>query len=183
MSLFSPEELSALERAVVTAAQHHEQTNKRSDGNYSRFFHLGDFYNLHRDLSVKYTDHPFMEAESLALQRLYNLASKGGDAAPHVPRMIHYFHGPNGWGYMIMERVRLLTVSDDELCRKVAGAVLWLHAQRMDCFGSLGKANARHTVFQRGKAPEPFVNVTAAQTYLNAVRVSLFYLSFSPHLS
>ena len=183
MSGFSPEELSALERAVVTAAQHHEQTSTRGNWNYSRFFHLGDSYDLYHNLSVKYTDHVFMKAESLALQRLYNLASKGGDAAPHVPRVVHYFHGPNGWGYMIMERVRLLTVSDDELCRKAAEAVLWLHAQRMDFFGSLGGANARHTVFQGGKAPEPFTNVTAAQTYLNVVRVSLFCSSFSPRLT
>ena len=174
MSVFSPEELSALELVVTTAAQRHEQMSKRSNGNYSRVFHLENY-------SVKYTDHVFITREHQALQRLYNLAIEGGDAAPHVPRVVHYFHGPNGWGYMIMERISLHSVSADELYRKAAGAVLWLRAQRMDFFGSLGGANTRHTIFQGGKAPEPFTSVAAAQTYLNVVRVSLFrFLILSP---
>ena len=174
MSVFSPEELSALELVVTTAAQRHEQMSKRSNGNYSRVFHLENY-------SVKYTDHVFITREHQALQRLYNLAIEGGDAAPHVPRVVHYFHGPNGWGYMIMERISLHSVSADELYRKAAGAVLWLRAQRMDFFGSLGGANTRHTIFQGGKAPEPLTSVAAAQTYLNVVRVSLFrFLILSP---
>ncbi|PIL26050.1 hypothetical protein GSI_11804 [Ganoderma sinense ZZ0214-1] len=173
MADFSPEELSALERTVRAAAQLHEQKSRRSDGVYTRFFHLDHFCDLYPDLSVKYTDYPFMKTECLALQRLYDLANKDGDAAPLVPRVVHYFHGSGEdcWGYMIMERVHLREVSVDELCRKAAEAVLWLRAQRMDFFGSLGGANARHTVFQGGKAPKVFTSVLAAQEYLNvAVR-------------
>ncbi|KAF8650214.1 hypothetical protein AX16_005347 [Volvariella volvacea WC 439] len=167
MSVFSPEELSALELAVETAAQLHEQRNKRSNGNYSRFFHLDNFYDLYGNLSVKYTDHAFIKAESLALQHLYDLASRGGIDAPHIPRMVHYFHSPDGWGYMIMERINLRAVSSDELHRKAACAVLWLRTHRVTFFGSLGGTNTCHTVFQAGKAPHPFTSVTAAQTYLN----------------
>ena len=75
---------------------------------------------------------------------------------------------------MVMERIRLREVSDDELCAQAAEAVRWLHAQHMDggVFGSLGGAKARHTVFQVAKAPVPFTSLAAAQTYLNVVRVS-----------
>jgi hypothetical protein len=62
----------------------------------------------------------------------------------------------------------------NELYRKAAGAVLWLHVQCMDFFGSLGSVNTCHTVFQGGKVPEPFTSVTAVQMYLNMEHVSLF---------
>lgn len=84
---------------------------------------------------------------------------------------------------MIMERIRLRTVSADELCHKAAGAALWLRAQRIDLFGSLGGANTCHTVFQGGKAPEPFTSVPAVQAYLNVVRILLLRFLFSPRLS
>jgi len=181
----SPEELSALELAVDAAAQLHEQKNFRGDGNYSRVFHLGNFYDLYDNLSVKYTDHVTMKTENFALRHLYDLASRGGNAAPHVPRVIHYFHGTNGWGYMIMERIRLRAVSDDELCRKTAGAVQWLHAQRVDFFGSPGGADIRHTVFQGGEAPKPFTSVAAAQAYLNVAvgLVQRFRQSWMPPIA
>ena len=177
MSAFSAEELSAFELAVTTAAQRHEQISVRSDGKYTRLFHLGDF-------SVKYTDHVFIKQECEMLRCLYDLTITSGATAPRVPRVVHYFHGSlNYWGYMIMERISLRTVSADELCHKAAEAVLWLRAQRMDFFGSRGGANPWHTVFQGNKAPEPFTSVAAAQRYLNVVRVSLFRSLFSPRPS
>ena len=57
MSVFSQEELSPLERAVELAAELHEQTSRRSDGIYSRVFHLGHFCDSYPDLLVKNTDH------------------------------------------------------------------------------------------------------------------------------
>ena len=71
-----------------------------------------------------------------------------------------------------MERIRVRDVSEDELIRSTAKAVRWLHAQKMDFFGNLGGGNAFHTVFQRMQAPEPFTSLSAAQIYLNVVRIS-----------
>jgi len=172
MPILSSEPFTS-ELEVVLAAERHEQTNKSSNGNYSRVFVLGNFV-------VKYSEHVSIMRECQALQNLYELAIKGGDGAPRVPQVVHYFHRPNGFGYMIMERIHLRNVSEDELCGKTAKAVLWLRAQQMDLFGSLGGANTCHTVFQRDSAPHPFTRVAAAQTYLNEVRVSLFRSLFSP---
>jgi len=66
-----------------------------------------------------------------------------------------------------MEQIAVCEVSNDDLCRQAASAVLWLREQRMDIFGSLGRTNPCHTVFQGGRAPQPFTTVEAAQIYLN----------------
>ena len=166
-------EPSGSELEVIIAAERHEEINKRSLY-YTRVFILGNTI-------VKYTDHVTMEKECQALRHLYDLAIKGGDDAPRVPQVVHYFHSDDGMGYMIMERILLREVSEDELCAKAARAVLWLRAQQQtDFFGSLGGLDTFHTVFQRNTAPHPFTTVAAAQTYLNVVRVSLFRPLFSP---
>jgi len=167
MRVLSPKELSALERDVVLAAEQHEQESHRSNGKYSRLFD-------HDIFKVKYNDHVVIERECEALRRLYDLAIKDGTTAPHVPRVVHYFYGPNGLGYIIMERINVCTVPKEEFYRQAAKAVLWLRAKHMDLFGSLGGANPSHTVFQGGIAPKPFTSLHAAQIYLNVVRVSLF---------
>ncbi|KAF8173518.1 hypothetical protein K438DRAFT_1980778 [Mycena galopus ATCC 62051] len=156
MSSFSPkvQELSALELAVATAAERHEQISRRSDGNYTRLFHLGDF---------GCTSSP----------------SRAGTRRLTCP----------GWCTTSTDQTAggtwVRTVDDDELCRKAAEAVLWLRAQRMDVFGSLGGAETCHTVFQGGKAPEPFTSVAAAQTYLNAAvgRVQHRHPSWMPPIA
>lgn len=172
---------SALELAVERAAVLHEERSFRSDGKYTRFFHLGDFDPSYPDLSVKYTDHVTMEAENLALQYLYYLACKDGGAAPHVPQPVHYFNRPDNFGYMVMGRIKLCVVSDDQLHTKAAEAVLWLRAKRPPAwtlFGSMGKSYARHAIFQDHTAPQMFGSVAAAEQYLNTVHLPL--LSFFP---
>ncbi|KAJ7660374.1 hypothetical protein DFH06DRAFT_1089702 [Mycena polygramma] len=169
-----PEDLSALQLAVERAAKLHENASYRSNGQYTRFFHLGDFDASYPDMSVKYTDHVTMEPECVALQVLYTLASSDVDAAPHVPRPIHYFHQSDGWhwGYMVMERVAVREVPYEELCVKTAEAVKWMRAQRpppMKFFGSLGGCYARHNIFQDTIAPLRFQSVAAAERYFNTV--------------
>ena len=102
---------------------------------------------------------------------LNELAVNGGAGAPVVPSVVHYFYQPpHGWGYMIMERILVRQASEEELCRQSAKAVLWLRAQKMSIFGSLGGGeNIRHAVFQGNEAPEPFTTLAAVQTYLNLV--------------
>jgi hypothetical protein len=173
----TPENLRALELAVENAVALHEKRSYRSDGKYSRFFHLGEFDTSYPELSVKYTDHVTMEAENLTLRYLYTLACEDGDAAPHVPRPFHYFYRPDSFGYMVMGRIELCVVSDHELHSKAAGAVRWLRAKRPPAwalFGSMGKSCARHAVFQNGTAPRMFRSVAAAELYLNTVHLSLF---------
>ena len=177
----TPEDQSALELAVERAAALHEERSYRSHGKYSRFFHLGDFDPTYPNLSVKYDDNVTLEAENLTLQYLYNLACEDGGAAPHVPQPVHYFNRPGNFNYMVMGRIKLCVVSDDQLQTKAAGAVLWLRAKRPPAwtlFGSMGKSYARHAVFQDGTAPQMFNSVAAAEQYLNTVHLSL--LSFSP---
>ncbi|KAJ7773257.1 hypothetical protein B0H16DRAFT_1451071 [Mycena metata] len=171
----TPEDQSAFECAVVGAATLHERRSYRSDGNYHRVFHLDDFDPSYPGLTVKYTDHVTLYPENLMLQHLYALACEDGDAAPHVPQPVHYFHPLGGWGcmgYIVMERIELCPVSDDELCVKAARAVQWLrtkHLPRGVLFGSLGESSAHHAVFQNSKAPlrPMFRNVALAEKYLN----------------
>jgi len=173
MLALSPEELHIFERGIVLTTQRHEQESYRSNGKYTRFFH-------HCEFSVKYNDHVLIERECEALRRLYDVAIKGRATAPHVPRVVHYFNIPDGFGFIVMEQIAVCEVSNDDLCRQAASAVLWLREQRMDIFGSLGRTNPCHTVFQGGRAPQPFTTVEAAQIYLNVVRVSLSCSIFTP---
>ena len=171
-----PEELAAFELTVVRAAEIHEEKSFRGNGLYTRVFHLADFSSKpeHSNFTVKYTDHVVIVKEFEAIQRLYDLvANSNDDDAPLVPHAVHYFHPQDGslLGYIVMERIQVLEVSDEELTVAAAKAVRWMHAQRMNQFGSLGGANTSHSVFQGGRAPEPFTSVSAAQTYLNVVRL------------
>ena len=171
----TPENLRALELAIESAAALHEKKSYRSDGKYSRFFHLGEFDAAYPELSIKYTDHVTLEAENLTLQYLYTLACEDGDDAPHVPRPVHYFYRPDSFGYMVMGRIEQCVVSDRELYTKAAGAVRWLRAKRPPAwilFGSMGKSYARHAVFQYGTAPWMFRSVAAVEQYLNTVHLS-----------
>ena len=176
------EDQPALELAVERAAALHESRSCRSNGIYTRFFHLGDYYDSYPDLSVKYTDHVTLVAENLTLKYLYALACEDGDAAPHVPRPVHYFYRPGGLGYIVMERMEVVVVPDDELYIKTARAVRWLrtkgpHPETL--FGSMGGSYARHTVFKSGTAPQMYKSVAAAEKYFNTVR---FSPSLLPHV-
>src|ERR1700679_3184580 len=82
----TPEDQSALELAVERAAALHEERSYRSDGKYTRCFHLGDFDPSYPDLSVKYTDHVTMEAENLTLCLSYCLPGQHGTPEVHERR-------------------------------------------------------------------------------------------------
>ena len=182
----TPEDRSTLELAVECAALLHEERSYRSDGKYCRLFHLGDFDLSYPDLSVKYTDHMTMEAENLTLQSLYTLACEDRGAAPHVPQPVHYFYRPGSFGYMIMGRIKLRVVSDEELQTKAAGAVMWLRTKSPPAgtlFGSMGKSYARHAVFQNSTAPRMFTSVADAEQYLNTVHSSLLSLFPRAHIA
>ncbi|KAJ6458925.1 hypothetical protein C8R47DRAFT_994895 [Mycena vitilis] len=170
----SPSQLGDLFTIVKEAAALHEERNRLKGKPYNRLFHLGDFNVSYPDLSVKYNDHDVMESESITLELLSNRARKDGDAAPHVPRWLHYFAPKNryDWGYMVMERVAVREVPYKELCAKTADAVRWLHAQcppPMKPFGSLGGHYARHTIFKNTIAPTRFKGVAAADMFFDHV--------------
>ncbi|KAJ6458921.1 hypothetical protein C8R47DRAFT_1328068 [Mycena vitilis] len=153
-----PEDLSAFQLAVERAAKLHEKASYRSSARRLRRILPG--------LSVKYTDHVTMKPECAALHVLYTLACNDGDAAPHVPRPIHYFHQLDGWhwGFMVMERVAVREVPCEELCVKTAEAVKWMRAQRpppMTVFGSLGGRYARHNIFPDTHTPLRFKSVAS----------------------
>ena len=102
-----------------------------------------------------------------------------------MPQPVHYFYRPGSFGYMVMGRIKLRVVSNEELHTKAAEAVLWLRTKSPPAgrlFGSMGKSYARHAVFQNGTAPQMFRSIAAAERYLNTVHFSLPSL-FLVHIS
>ncbi|KZT33873.1 hypothetical protein SISSUDRAFT_1065785 [Sistotremastrum suecicum HHB10207 ss-3] len=170
MFQLNPENQDALEDAVVRAAEEHERRSYRSDGVYSRYFYLGDHDSSYPGLCIKYTDNGTLWSEHDMLQRIYALACSDGDAAPHVPQPIHYFHRSPTMMYLVMSHIEQQSVPPTVLVAKAASAVQWLHSKRYTAeqpFGIVPHTPVYHKLFKDRNAPFAFTSVAAAEKYLN----------------
>ncbi|KZS91634.1 hypothetical protein SISNIDRAFT_496485 [Sistotremastrum niveocremeum HHB9708] len=170
MFQLTSENQEALEATVVKASAEHERVSYRSNGIYRRTYCLGDHDPSYPDLFIKYNDNGTQRSEAEMLQRIYALACKDGDAAPHVPEPIHCFKGERALVYLVMRHIERQDVSPDVLVAKAASVVQWLRSKRYTAeepFGIQPHSLVHHRLFKDRRAPLPFTNVLAAEKYFN----------------
>jgi hypothetical protein len=101
--------------------------------------------------------------------------------APRVPKVLHFFRGGEGMGYVVTDHINSTLPPAPE---RVAGALKWFREVPIPRdyvgVGPLGNGLARHKLFKDSTAPFPFSGIEALRLYLNKVRVCLYFFEHSP---
>lgn len=121
---------------------------------------------------VKYGGDKDIRVEAETQTYFYNLAQED-DSAPRIPKIYEVFNH-SGCSFSVMEYVTgqtLEAVDPSEAVSLAAFALRWLLNQQLpsDVLGTVGSegSRVRHHFFKDNRAPYPFANVQALQTYVN----------------
>ena len=101
---------------------------------------------------------------------------------PRIPKLIHQFGNGQGTAYVVLEYIKLVQAPDD-LDKRIEDAVTWLSGVQAPSdhkLGPLGGGCIRHSFFESGEAPLPFVSVKALQRYVDKVCVQYLYFLAHP---
>ena len=150
----------------MSACSDHERDNEHKFG-YRRAFPFKGFF-------LKFDSHNTFKCEVMTLQYVSELAAKDSNA-PRVPQVLHYFHEPQGMGYLVMDLIQFAEVSFEDLAEKAAHAVRWMRTVPVPddvILGPRGGGLMSHIVFRDYKAPRKYRSIIALERYLNKVSLS-----------
>ncbi|KAF8337456.1 uncharacterized protein EI90DRAFT_3013671 [Cantharellus anzutake] len=162
--IVSPEQ----EAAIVSACREHERQHKW-EKNYRRCVVTEDFF-------VKFGSYNSIYPQYMTQKYISQLAAMNPDA-PHIPEVYHFFTEyltPDyRMAYLVMERLELTPISDQDLSPRVSRALQWLYslpAPAEAAIGGLGGGRARHVLFKDRRAPLDFSSIEALERYMNKAR-------------
>ena len=153
-----------LEADIIIACNKHEQDGG-NEPTYSRAFQFRGYF-------IKFGPHSTFDPEVKTMRYLEGLIAND-PSAPRIPRVLHYFHEPEGMAYVVMDYIPLVKVSLEFLVKKAAAAVRWMRnvqATNDVVLGPWGGGHVRHKVFKGSEAPRNYCSLAALEKYFNKVR-------------
>lgn len=170
-----PDELVALEDAIVSACGEHER-NHRWDQDYRRCLVIQEYF-------VKFDNYKSL-CPQVETQKYVSQCAKLDGNAPRVPEVLHFFKRDSRMGYVVMDYIKPTPTPVQDLPQRVALALQWLRDLPAPPghvgIGPLGNGRARHTLFKDREAPLSFSSIEAIERYLNKVRPCSYFLEPSP---
>jgi hypothetical protein len=124
---------------------------------------------------VKFDDYESLESQ-ITTQAYVSRYAESDPSAPCVPKVLYFFKGGRGMGYVVMNYINLTSTPG----RKGGRGPKWLRQVPVPRdhvgIGPLGNGLARHKQFKGSTAPLLFLSIEALGLYLNKVRLCLYFL-------